>query len=179
MKQRKRKKFLSLRRLKKAVRVLSFASEREYFRRYKEILGAPSDPHSVYKNKGWKGYPDLLGANGIRNEKLNQKHGESRVGHVTPEYRSWKDMMYRCFHKKSFGYPWYGGANPPITVCLRWRTFENFLADMGRKPSAQHTLGRFGDAGNYKPGNCAWQTWSEQMAERIKKRNSQQLPLAA
>jgi hypothetical protein len=65
-------------------------------------------------------------------------------------------------------YPYYGGKG--ITVCDRWLSFENFLEDMGERPAGT-TLGRFGDIGNYEPGNVAWQTWAEQISNRRADRN--------
>lgn len=52
-------------------------------------------------------------------------------------------------------------ASSNVTVCARWNDFQLFLADMGERPKGT-TLGRFNDLGNYEPGNCAWQTVSEQ-----------------
>jgi hypothetical protein len=77
-------------------------------------------------------------------------------------------MCQRVLDPNQKQYLDYGGANPPITICDRWNTakggsFENFLADVGeRLPST--TLGRFGDVGNYEPGNVAWMTPAEQVA---------------
>jgi len=61
-------------------------------------------------------------------------------------------------------------AYADVSVCERWQTFENFLADMGEKPSRKYTLSRFGDIGNYKPGNVAWHTRLQQHDEARKKR---------
>jgi hypothetical protein len=50
-----------------------------------------------------------------------------------------------------------------IKVCDRWRTsFANFLADMGRRPSPQHSIDRINQQGDYEPCNCRWATRSEQ-----------------
>lgn len=81
------------------------------------------------------------------------------------EYQSWCDMLKRCYRPTSQRYPHYGGRG--IAVCDRWRlSFENFLADMGRKPTSSHTLDRINVHGNYEPGNCRWATRSEQMRNK-------------
>ena|ERR1700733_11571516 len=84
----------------------------------------------------------------------NYKHGQS--GHnITIEYKTWMSMRYRCAHS-----PGYIRRN--TTVCERWDDYENFLADMGRKPSPELTLERMDNDGNYEPGNCKWGTREEQ-----------------
>src|SRR5215467_4707732 len=47
-------------------------------------------------------------------------------------FRSWSAMMQRCFNPKSTNFKYWGGRG--ITVCERWKTFENFRADMGERP---------------------------------------------
>jgi hypothetical protein len=91
------------------------------------------------------------------------RHGHGRRGkNRTPTYQSWSCMIQRCMNPNQEHYPLYGAKG--ITVCERWLTFENFLADMGERPPGT-TLSRFGDTGNYEPGNCAWHTWSQQRCE--------------
>jgi hypothetical protein len=83
-------------------------------------------------------------------------------------YNSWLCMKQRCTNPKATNWKHYGGNR--VKVCERWlNSFEAFLADMGeRKPGT--TLGRFGDTGNYEPGNVAWMTRAEQEAHQKAKR---------
>jgi hypothetical protein len=84
-------------------------------------------------------------------------HALSRID----EYRIWASMKNRCHNPRDQGYAGYGGRG--IQVCPRWRdSFENFIADMGRRPSKKHSIDRIENAGDYEPSNCRWATWKEQ-----------------
>lgn len=71
-------------------------------------------------------------------------------------------MNSRCSNPENANYPNYGARG--IRVCERWKgSFEAFLADVGRRPSAGHSLDRYPEgSGNYEPGNVRWATSSEQ-----------------
>lgn len=86
-------------------------------------------------------------------------HGHCRNGTATRTYSTWVSMIKRCANPKTSGYANYGGRG--ITVCQRWRTFDNFLADMGERPDGK-SLDRIDPNGNYEPGNCRWSTPREQ-----------------
>lgn len=44
------------------------------------------------------------------------------------EYKTWKDMIYRCYNPNNNLFPYYGAIG--ITVCPRWHCFEMFLYDL-------------------------------------------------
>jgi hypothetical protein len=74
-------------------------------------------------------------------------------------------MRARCLTPDNKDFPRWGGRG--ITVCKRWDSFENFLADMGKRPTRAHSLDRYPDnKGNYEPGNCRWATMREQSNNR-------------
>lgn len=89
-------------------------------------------------------------------------HGQSR----TNTYSIWATMIARCHDSGSKDYPVYGAAG--ISVCKRWReSYPNFLADMGARPSKQHSLDRYPNVrGNYEPGNVRWATNKQQNVNR-------------
>lgn len=77
----------------------------------------------------------------------------------SPTHRSWHAMLSRCTYPSVNGYENYGGRG--ITVCERWKKFENFLADMGERPPGT-TIERKDNDQGYLPGNCRWATNKEQ-----------------
>jgi hypothetical protein len=95
-------------------------------------------------------------------------HGANRRHQQTVEYCAWLNARGRCRNPNNEKFADYGGRG--IQMCARWESFENFLADMGRKPSPSLSLDRINNDGNYEPGNCRWATTSEQARNKRKRK---------
>jgi hypothetical protein len=121
----------------------------------------------------------LIGGNQLRSEgtkscgcapkKYHVKHGHNRDTGESPEYSVWRGMIQRCTNPNAHGYENYGGAG--VTVCKRWLKFENFLADMGRRPKGK-SLDRLKNSRGYTKSNCRWATPREQRLNQERMRHN-------
>lgn len=114
---------------------------------------------------------ERAGAAGLKRTKHGATVGKLE-GKQTAEYTAWQQMKNRCTNSSGPHWANYGGRG--IVVCDRWlHSFENFLADVGPKPSfvgedraRKYSLGRIDNDGNYEPGNVEWQTYTQQNNNR-------------
>jgi hypothetical protein len=65
-------------------------------------------------------------------------HGESRGNKRTPEFQAYKSAKSRCNNPNTLNYANYGGRG----IEFRFKSFDEFLAAVGRRPSPQHSLDR-------------------------------------
>jgi hypothetical protein len=86
----------------------------------------------------------------------------------SPEYHAWYNAKRRCLDEDV---PHYSARG--ITICKRWQGkmgFFNFVSDMGRRPSLNHSLDRRNNDRGYSKSNCRWATKEEQNNNRCDSR---------
>lgn len=78
-------------------------------------------------------------------------------------------MLRRCTDRKHPMYEHYFElpcSDGSFGVCQHWRSFPNFLADVGERPNRNRTLDRIERDIGYQPGNIRWATGLQQAHNR-------------
>ncbi len=95
------------------------------------------------------------------NRQRQRKHGAA--GSAT--YSSWRSMIQRCNPKSKSYHPNHAGRG--VTIHPPWvESFDQFVQDVGLRPSRAYSLDRVNNDGNYEPGNVRWATRSQQSRNR-------------
>jgi len=105
----------------------------------------------------------------IKKQMYRNKYSQFILNHKKA-YQVWTDMRTRIFNVNSIDYPRYGGRG--IRICPEWKSFKQFLKDMGDPPiifGYTLTLERENNNGDYCKANCKWASAIEQANNRQKR----------
>jgi hypothetical protein len=95
------------------------------------------------------------------------KYGDSPIN-THPLYSRWRNIKKRTSNPKNKNWHYYGGRG--IQLHPEWQTFPPFAAyieaELGPRPSPQHSLDRINNDGHYEPGNLRWATPKMQVDNR-------------
>jgi len=73
-------------------------------------------------------------------------------------------MIRRCTNPSATSYRYYGAKG--IHVCDEWLDFDNFIRDMGDRPSAKHQIDREHSTDDYCKAACQWVTAGDNSRNR-------------
>lgn len=93
------------------------------------------------------------------------RHG----GWQRSSYNTWRAMLRRCQNPEDKDYLKYGARG--ITVCSEWKSYLQFVADMG-EPKERQTLDRIDNSLGYFRENCRWASGHTQAINSRRTRSS-------
>ena len=82
----------------------------------------------------------------------------------TPEWTAYENAKQRCTNSKRKGWKNWGGRG----IEFRFKSFAEFLAEIGKRPSPKLTVDRIDNDGHYEVGNVQWATREHQIKNRRK-----------
>ena len=80
----------------------------------------------------------------------NRKHGMS----FSPEYLAYRSAKQRCTNPNDASWKHYGARG----IKFLFTSFEQWFAELGPRPTPQHSVDRENVNGPYGPGNIRWAT---------------------
>lgn len=95
-----------------------------------------------------------------------QTHGETTDNQISPEYQAYTSAKQRCNNRANHAFTDYGGRG----IEFRFNSFEEFLVEVGRRPSIEHSLDRIDNNSHYETGNLRWATRKQQCRNRRQRR---------
>ena len=123
-----------------------------------------SRPENLARLAAYARSPEGRANSAAANTRNKTTHG---LSHTSPLYRTWSNMMTRCYNQDYKQFKDYGGRG--ITVCKRWRSPSLFVEDierlLGPRPSGM-TLDRINNDRNYEPDNVRWASYAMQARNR-------------
>jgi hypothetical protein len=93
-----------------------------------------------------------------KHDNYARKHSMSN----TSEWGSYRNAKRRCEEPSNISFAWYGGRG----IEFRFKSFEEFFAELGHKPTPTHSVDRINPYGHYEVGNVRWATAKEQANNR-------------
>lgn len=100
----------------------------------------------------------------LHREIVKEKHWKTHGLSRHPLYKTWQNIMDRCYKKECKGYKRYGGRG--ISVCERWHDVTNFVIDVEPIRIPGRTLHRKDNNGNYELSNVTYATAKTQASVR-------------
>lgn len=107
-----------------------------------------------------------MGTKGLKLSALTKQRmsaAHTRHGFTgSPEHSAYLQAKWRCTCVTAREYPAYGGRG----INFLFSSFEQFILEIGARPSPKHSLDRINVESHYMPGNVRWATQQEQLANR-------------